>query len=122
MPKPKQKKAVNRMFSVLSSDGELICKTPRISAIDLVKQSVAIELPGVNCIRLIPNYGEYQEHRSYTGRIGRKPTPHDLMAASLGNSQVYTTCNEMRRVDGFKTIYAEDRHIFHAATLDCLSA
>lgn len=40
--------------------------------------------------------------------------------AALGMSQVYTTRGDCGRVDGFKTIYAEDRAIFHAATLDCM--
>lgn len=42
--------------------------------------------------------------------------------AALGMSQVYTTRDGRGTVDGFKRIFPEDRHIFHAATLDCMAA
>lgn len=42
--------------------------------------------------------------------------------AAMGLSQVYTTRGNNGRVDGNKTIYREDRCVFHTATLECMSA
>jgi hypothetical protein len=57
--------------------------------------------------------------RTRTGRVRPDAADDDpaRMLAAIGQSQVYTTRNERRRVDGFKSIYPEDLHIFHAATL-----
>ena len=42
--------------------------------------------------------------------------------AAMGLSQVYTTRGTGGRVDGNKTLYIEDRCVFHTATLDCMRA
>lgn len=49
--------------------------------------------------------------RTHTGRSPEM--------GAIGRSQDYTTRDRHHLVDGFKTIYPEDLHIFHAATLDC---
>jgi hypothetical protein len=52
---------------------------------------------------------------------GRTHTSRGGILAAIGRSQQYTTSNARGQVDGFKTIYAEDRDIFRAASLDCLA-
>jgi hypothetical protein len=48
------------------------------------------------------------ECRTHTSRGG--------VLAAIGRSQEYVTHNAKRAVDGFKTIYPEDRHFFELAT------
>ena len=51
---------------------------------------------------------------------GRTHTSRGGLMAAIGRSQQYTTSNGRGQVDGFKTIYAEDRNVFRAAILDCM--
>jgi hypothetical protein len=51
---------------------------------------------------------------------GRTHTSRGGLLAAIGRSQQYTTANGRGQVDGFKTIYPEDRDIFRGAVLDCL--
>jgi hypothetical protein len=54
------------------------------------------------------------------GLAGRTHTSRGGLLAVIGRSQQYTTANGRGQVDGFKTIYGEDRDIFISAVLDCL--
>ncbi len=49
---------------------------------------------------------------------GRTRTSRGGVLAAIGRSQQYTTATR-GRVDGFKTIFAEDLSIFLSAVLDC---
>jgi hypothetical protein len=51
---------------------------------------------------------------------GRTHTSRGGLLAVIGRSQQYTTSNGRGEVNGFKTIYPEDRSIFSSAVLDCL--
>ena len=51
---------------------------------------------------------------------GRTHTSRGGMLAAIGRSQSYVI-SERRRVTGFKTIYPEDRGLFHAAVLDAMT-
>jgi len=53
---------------------------------------------------------------------GRTHTSRGGLLAVIGRSQQYTTANGRGQVDGFKTIYPEDRGIFIAAVLDCMAS
>jgi hypothetical protein len=52
---------------------------------------------------------------------GRTHTSRGGLLAAVGRSQQYTTANGRGQVDGFKTIYPEDRDIFRSAILDCVT-
>jgi hypothetical protein len=73
---------------------------------------------GNRAIRLTFHY-ENPEHpcRTHTSCGG--------MRAAIGLSQVYTVAERDRvtrfKVFRFKTIFAEDRQVFHQATLDCMA-
>jgi hypothetical protein len=69
---------------------------------------------GRRAIRLTFHH-EMPEHpcRTHTSRGG--------VMGAIGRSQGYTVA-ERDRVTGFKTIFPEDRHIFHTATIDCMAA
>jgi len=60
------------------------------------------------------------EITSADGLAGRTHTSRGGLLAAIGRSQQYTTANGRGLVDGFKTIYPEDRDVFRAAVLDCL--
>jgi hypothetical protein len=53
--------------------------------------------------------------------FGRTHTSRGGLLAAVGRSQQYTTANERGEVNGFKTIYPEDRDIFRSAILDCVT-
>ena len=53
---------------------------------------------------------------------GRTHTSRGGLLAAIGRSQQYTTSNGRGLVNGFKTIYAEDRDVFRSAVLECLTA
>jgi len=52
--------------------------------------------------------------------FGRTHTSRGGLLAAIGRSQQYTTANERGQVNGFKTIYPEDRAVFVSAVIDCL--
>lgn len=52
--------------------------------------------------------------------FGRTHTSRGGLLAAIGRSQQYTTANGRGQVDGFKTIYPEDRAVFVSAVIDCL--
>jgi len=55
------------------------------------------------------------------GLAGRTHTSRGGLLAAIGRSQQYTTANGRGQVDGFKTIYPEDRDVFRSAILDCVT-
>jgi hypothetical protein len=60
------------------------------------------------------------EIQSQDEPAGRTHTSRGGLLAAIGRSQQYTTANGRGQVNGFKTIYPEDRDVFRAALLDCI--
>jgi hypothetical protein len=52
---------------------------------------------------------------------GRTHTSRGGLLGMIGRGQHYTQENRAGRVTGFKTIWPEDRGIFHLATLECMA-
>lgn len=100
-------------YNVLSSSADRIMfQVGPVEKASLLRRHFADELPGTNFIRLRP-----VTQRSVIAGERHTSTSRGPFMGAVGRSQDYTTRDDKRRVDGFKTIWPEHRHFFHAATL-----
>lgn len=105
----------NNKLSVLNPGDDRIALTVNQAKADkMLRARQAVKVPGNPRAIRLSLIGELWPCRTRTARGG--------VLASIGRGQVYTTLNERGAVDGFKSIFSEDRPIFIAALLDCYVA
>jgi len=103
-------------ISVLNPSGDKIYDVHRGAAIRMLEKAQAKIAKSGRALQLI-GIGEVAPD----GLAGRTHTSRGGLLAAIGRSQQYTTANGRGQVDGFKTIYPEDRDIFRSAILDCVT-
>ena len=104
-----------RMIEVLNRDGYFIYRVHAGGAVRMIEKEQARLTPNGRALQLI-EIGQVKPD----GIAGRTHTSRGGLLAVIGRSQQYTTANERGQVNGFKTIYPEDRAVFVSAVLDCL--
>lgn len=98
-----------RQLPVLApSIDRILWKVTEREAASLVRRGQAIRLD--RALRLTERTGDDTQCRTRISWGGPR--------AAMGMSQDYTTRNAKGCVDGFKRLFPEDLHIFHAATLN----
>jgi hypothetical protein len=103
-------------FWVLNSDGNKLYSVHASAAAKMIEASQAMLAPCGRALQLI-SIGKLAPD----GLAGRTHTSRGGLLAAIGRSQQYTTANGRGQVDGFKTIYPEDRDVFRSAILDCVT-
>lgn len=102
-------------FWVLNSDGNKLYSVHASAAARMLEAEQAMMAPCGRALQLI-GIGQ----TAPDGLAGRTRTSRGGLLAAIGRSQQYTTANGRGLVDGFKTIYPEDRSVFISAVIDCL--
>ena len=98
---------------VLNRGGDMLFRAHGAEVARMLLLGQATYTSDKRCLQLL-DIGPDKEH------AGRTHTSRGGLLAAIGRSQQYTTANARGQVDGFKTIYPEDRAVFVSAVLDCL--
>jgi hypothetical protein len=106
--------SLRRVIHVHDQLGRIVLDINREQAERMVRLGQARWVAHKQALRLAAHY-EIAE----TG--GSTHTSRSAYLGAIGRSQCYTIDDTRGRVTGFKHIDRVDRHIFQAATLDCMA-